>query len=108
MSSASGAPVTDTAGPTTDLASSFRFRTFATVFAISSTVLYIFCEMANLPTFTYHPGTDRIEWGWAPGIKDEGPAMNWYGWLVTTRAQLQSAWWPPNCHNRLQNGYRLP
>jgi len=40
--------------------------------------------MANLPTFTYHPGTDRIEWGWAPGVKDEGPAMYWYGWLVTT------------------------
>jgi hypothetical protein len=78
--------MTDTAGPTTWSASSSRFRTFATVFAISSTVLYIFCEMANLPTFTYHPGTGRIEWGWAAAIKDEGPAMYWYGWLVTTFA----------------------
>ena len=72
-------------GATTDtLVSSRRFRTFATVFALTSTVLYVICETINIPAFTYHPGTDRIEWGWAAAVKDEGPAMHWYGWLVTT------------------------
>jgi hypothetical protein len=66
------------------LASSTRFRTFAIVFGVAAAVLYVLSDMARLPLFTYHPGTDRIDFGWVPARKDEGPAMYWYGWIATT------------------------
>lgn len=66
------------------LASSATFRTFATVFAMATPVLYVICDMQNLPLFTYHPGTDRVDLGWAPAVRDEGPAMYWYGWTAST------------------------
>jgi DNA-binding transcriptional LysR family regulator len=66
------------------LASSAAFRTFATVFAIATPLLYVVCDMQNLPLFTYHPGTDRVDLGWAPAVRDEGPAMYWYGWTAST------------------------
>jgi hypothetical protein len=77
---------TQTAAPprASSLASSAAFRTFATVFAIATPIIYMVCEIVNLPLFTYHPGTDRLNLGWAPAVKDEGPAMYWYGWTVTT------------------------
>jgi len=77
---------TQTAAPprASSLASSAAFRTFATVFAIATPIIYVVCEIVNLPLFTYHPGTDRLNLGWAPAVKDEGPAMYWYGWTVTT------------------------
>jgi hypothetical protein len=66
------------------LATSAAFRTFATVLAIGTTALYVICEMVNLPLFTYHPGTNRLDWGYARAIRDEGPAMYWYGWTATS------------------------
>jgi hypothetical protein len=65
-------------------ATSAAFRTFATVFAITTPVIYVICEMANLPLFTYHPGTNRVNLGWAAAVRDEGPAMYWYGWTANT------------------------
>jgi hypothetical protein len=78
---------TTTAAPsaaTKSLASSAAFRTFATVFAIATPIIYTLCEMQNWPLFTYHPGTNRVDLGWAPAVKNEGPAMYWYGWNATT------------------------
>ena len=69
---------------TASLASSAAFRSFATVFAIATPILYVICEMRNWPLFTYHPGTNRVDLGWAPAVRDEGPAMYWYGWTATT------------------------
>ncbi len=63
---------------------SSRFCTFALVFGISFAILYVVCDMAALPMFTYHPGTDRIDPGFAPPRRDEGPAMYWYGWIATS------------------------
>ncbi len=40
--------------------------------------------MRNWPLFTYHPGTNRVDLGWAAAVRDEGPAMYWYGWTATT------------------------
>ena len=37
----------------------------------------------GLPLFTYHPATNRVDFGWAPGRSGEGPAMYWYGWTAT-------------------------
>ena len=66
------------------LAASSRFRTFALVCAVAAPAIYVLCEMRNWPLFTYHPGTDRFDWFYAPAVRDEGPAMYWYGWVVNT------------------------
>lgn len=66
------------------LATSATFRTFATVFAIATPILYVICDMQNLPLFTYHPGTNRVDLGWAAAVRDQGPAMYWYGWSAST------------------------
>jgi MFS family permease len=65
-------------------AGSARKRTFVLVFGISFAILYVVCDMAALPMFTYHPGTDRIELGFAAARRDEGPAMYWYGWIANS------------------------
>jgi len=67
----------------TSLAASARFKTFAIVFSLTAPVVYVLCELLSLPLFTYHPATNRIDLGWAPGRSGEGPAMYWYGWVVT-------------------------
>jgi hypothetical protein len=63
---------------------STTFRTFAVVFAISTPIIYTICEMQNWPLFTYHPGTNRIDLFWAAAVRDQGPAMHWYGWTAST------------------------
>ena len=68
--------------PTSSLATSARFKTFAIVFGIAVPVAYFLCEWFNLPLFTFHPATNRIEFWWAPARSGEGPTMYWYGWTV--------------------------
>jgi hypothetical protein len=65
------------------LASSARFRNFALVVAMSFPVIYVICDIFNLPMFTYHPGTNRVDLFWAAARSGEGPAMYWYGWTAT-------------------------
>lgn len=64
------------------LATSPAFGTFAIVFAIAAPAIYVASEIANLPLFTYHPGTGRIDFGWVAARPNEGPTMYWYGWTV--------------------------
>jgi len=66
------------------LASWVAFRNFAIVFAIATPIIYVICEMRNWPLFTYHPGTNRVDLGWAAAVRDQGPAMYWYGWTAST------------------------
>lgn len=66
------------------LASSATFKTFALVFAIATPIIYVACEMQNWPLFTYHPGTNRVDLFWTAAVRDQGPAMYWYGWTATT------------------------
>ena len=77
---------TDARGSATpsSLASSAAFRTFAVVFAIAAPVIYVVSEMRNWPLFTYHPGTNRFDLFWAAAVRDQGPAMHWYGWTANT------------------------
>ena len=82
MSTATQTPASEARAST--LASSAAFGTFAIVFAIVTPILYVLCEMRNWPLFTYHPGTNRLDLFFAPAVKDEGPAMYWYGWTATT------------------------
>jgi hypothetical protein len=74
---------TETAAPASSPAFS-RSGAFALVFGIAFAVLYVVCDMAAWPMFTYHPGTERIDAGFAPPRRDEGPAMYWYGWIATS------------------------
>jgi hypothetical protein len=69
---------------TSSLAASARFKAFAVVFGISVPIVYVGCELFNVPAFTYHPATNRIGFGWEAGRSGEGPAMYWYGWTVLT------------------------
>ena len=71
-----------TSGTTTF--SSSRFGSFALVFGICFAILYVVCDLAALPMFTYHPGTGRIDPGFVRARPDEGPAMYWYGWIATS------------------------
>jgi hypothetical protein len=70
--------------PASSLAASAAFGRFVILYALSAPVLYVICELANWPLFTYHPATGRFDLGLAPAVKDEGPAMYWYGWTATT------------------------
>ena len=53
------------------------------MFSLAAPILYVLCEILGLPLFTYHPATNRVDFGWAPGRSGEGPAMYWYGWTAT-------------------------
>jgi len=75
---------TTTVSGTESLASSTAFRTYAIVFAMATPVIYTVCELQNWPLFTYHPGTNRLNLGWARAVPNEGPAMHWYGWTAST------------------------
>ena len=74
---------THAANSASSLAASAAFKTFAVVFAIVTPIVYVACEMQNWPLFTYHPGTNRFDWLYAPAVRNEGPAMHWYGWTAT-------------------------
>ena len=63
---------------------SSRVGAFALVFGVSFAILYVVCDMGAMPMFTYHPGPDRWELGFAPAVRDEGPAMYWYGWIANS------------------------
>lgn len=65
------------------LASSAAFRTFAVVLAITGPVIYVICQMQNWPLFTYHPANNQIDWFYAPAVRNQGPAMHWYGWIAS-------------------------
>jgi hypothetical protein len=76
-------PGTATREKRTSSLASPSLGTFTIVFAIAAPVIYVVSELANLPLFTYHPGTGRIDFGWAAARANEGPAMYWYGWIAT-------------------------
>lgn len=71
------------AARSSSLASSAAFERFAIVFALAAPILYVTCEVANWPLFTYHPQTGNVSLGWVPAVKGQGPAMYWYGWTAT-------------------------
>ena len=78
----STATTTSSSIKASSLATSAKFKTFAIVFSLAAPILYVVCELYSLPLFTYHPATNRIDLGWAPGRSGEGPAMYWYGWTA--------------------------
>lgn len=68
---------------TSSLAASTKFKTFAVTFAVTSPLFYLVCASLNLPLITYHPAVNRIDFLWSPARTGEGPAMYWYGWILS-------------------------
>ncbi len=52
------------------------------VFSIAFALIYIASVEYNLALITYHPQIFR--WGLLAEAPKEGPAMYWYGWLLTS------------------------
>jgi hypothetical protein len=52
------------------------------VFGIAFAVIYIASVYFNLALLTYHP--QLVQWGVLVEAPKQGPAMYWYGWLLTS------------------------
>jgi hypothetical protein len=55
---------------------------FVIAFGLAVAVIYTVTEVMTWTLFSYHPATDRLEFGTQPPRKGEGPVMYWYGWTV--------------------------
>jgi len=64
--------------------STLRYRTFMTIFSASFSLSYLLVDVLKLPTFSYYPATHKMAWGWLPSSVDDGPAMYWYGWILSS------------------------
>ncbi len=54
---------------------------FAITFAVAYAILYVLAVENNWALFTYHPLSG--EFHWLVKRAADGPAMFWYGWMVT-------------------------
>jgi hypothetical protein len=54
---------------------------FFGVFAAAFALVYIFAMEWNLAAITYHPRPMEFDIGATPSR--DGPAMYWYGWMIT-------------------------
>jgi hypothetical protein len=84
------------------------FEVFAIVFAIVYALAYVVVVEANYALFTYHPAVK--EWGAGVEKARDGPAMYWFGWLVTsgiiaTVAGLAAAALPESVAQRIWPGW---
>ncbi len=52
------------------------------VFSIAFASIYVACVEYNLALVTYHP--QLAQWAALVDAPKEGPAMYWYGWLITS------------------------
>ena len=55
---------------------------FTIVFGVAYAVIYVICTEVNLPLLTYHPVSGEIGFLYQP--PGRGPAMYWYGWMLTS------------------------
>lgn len=55
---------------------------FTIVFGIVYAAIYVVCTEVNLPLVTYHPVTGELGFLYQP--PGRGPAMYWYGWMLTS------------------------
>jgi hypothetical protein len=61
---------------------SSKLAVFTIVFSVAYAVIYVICTEMNLPLLTYHPVIGEIDFLWTP--ERRGPAMYWYGWMLTS------------------------
>ena len=68
-----------------------KVAVFTTVFGVAYAVIYVICTEINLPLVTYHPAIGEVDVLWTP--ERRGPAMYWYGWMLTSLiGALALAW----------------
>ncbi len=58
-----------------------KIPVFAITFTVAYAAIYAICTEVNLPLLTYHPVTGEIGLLYQP--PGRGPAMYWYGWMLT-------------------------
>ena len=61
---------------------SSKFAAVTIVFGVAYAVIYVICTEVNLPLLTYHPVIGEVDFLRAP--ERSGPAMYWYGWMLTS------------------------
>jgi hypothetical protein len=91
-SSQRGSPPAASAAASTRTEAS-KFRTFAVAFGIAFVILSTLFERQNWPLFTYHPAIGRLDFGREPGIREDGPPMFWYGWVVLSAIAAAVVGW---------------
>jgi hypothetical protein len=57
-------------------------QVFSIVFAVVFGIVYVFAVEGNYALLTYHPALQ--EWGVGVEKARDGPAMYWFGWLLTS------------------------
>jgi hypothetical protein len=73
------------------MTASSKVAVFTTVFGVAYAVIYVICTEMNLPLVTYHPAIGEVDVLWTP--ERRGPAMYWYGWMLTSLiGALALAW----------------
>ena len=61
-----------------------RIAKITPIFSAAFALVYLLAVELNLAAITYHPKTG--DWGLWTQPGDNGPAMHWYGWLITALA----------------------
>ena len=61
-----------------------RWMSVWAMFSASFAVFYGLADVFRWPLFSYYPATGHLAWGWTPSTDQDGPAMYWYGWVVTS------------------------
>jgi hypothetical protein len=59
-----------------------KITTMTMIFTVTYAVLYAICTEFNIPLVTYHPVIGEVDLAWKP--PRSGPAMYWYGWMLTS------------------------
>jgi hypothetical protein len=73
------------------MTASSKIAVFTIVFGVAYAVIYVISTEINLPLVTYHPAIGEVDVLWAP--EQRGPAMYWYGWMLTSLiGALALAW----------------
>lgn len=57
---------------------------FSIVFSLFAPLTYFLSDLFKFPLLTYYPATDELYWGWRAFSEESGPAMYWYGWLLSS------------------------
>ena len=73
------------------MTASSKVAVFTIVFGVAFAAIYVICTEINLPLVTYHPAIGEVDVLWVP--ERRGPAMYWYGWMLTSLiGALALAW----------------
>jgi hypothetical protein len=61
-----------------------RWLSFVVFFGIFGPLIYFLSDLYKFPLITYFPATGEVFLGWKAFNEEAGPAMYWYGWILTS------------------------